>query len=202
MTREEAIARIKDHIEIHRCHERNAVKIFEALDMAIKALEQPEPCEDTISRQEAIVAINAMFASTPTQMDMKADCLEIIENLPSAQTEKIIRCRDCKHRPEPCEDTISRQAAIALAKDICVPIKDGTVYKHRCIDPDAIKELPSAQPERKTGRWIDGKLDWHGIAMERYCSECGQLLTSAKTIKMSFCPNCGSDMREEQCGKT
>ena len=40
MTREEAVARIKDHIEIHRYHERNAVKIFEALDMAIKALEQ------------------------------------------------------------------------------------------------------------------------------------------------------------------
>lgn len=42
MTREEAITRIKDHIEIHRYHERNAVKIFEALDIAIKALEQPE----------------------------------------------------------------------------------------------------------------------------------------------------------------
>ena len=42
MTREEAVARIKDHIEIHRYHEQNAVKIFEALDMAIKALEQPE----------------------------------------------------------------------------------------------------------------------------------------------------------------
>lgn len=50
MTREEAVARIKDHIEIHRYHERNAVKILEALDMAIKALEQPEqrwiPCTD------------------------------------------------------------------------------------------------------------------------------------------------------------
>lgn len=42
MTREEAIARIKDHIEVHRCHEHSAVKIFEALNMAIKALEQPE----------------------------------------------------------------------------------------------------------------------------------------------------------------
>ena len=40
-------------------------------------------------------------------------------------------------------DLISRQAAIALAKDIIVPIKDGTVYKYRCIDPDSIKELPS-----------------------------------------------------------
>lgn len=42
MTREEAVARIKDHIEVHGYHEQNAVKILEALDMAIKALEQPE----------------------------------------------------------------------------------------------------------------------------------------------------------------
>lgn len=44
MTREEAIVRIKDHIEVHGYHEPNAVKILEALDMAIKALEQPETC--------------------------------------------------------------------------------------------------------------------------------------------------------------
>lgn len=53
MTREEAITRIKDHIEIHRYHERNAVKIFEALDMAIKSLEQPKsqwiPCSNTVN---------------------------------------------------------------------------------------------------------------------------------------------------------
>lgn len=56
MTKEEAITRIKDHIEIHRYHERNAVKIFEALDMAIKSLEQPEPYqeEDAVSRENAI----------------------------------------------------------------------------------------------------------------------------------------------------
>lgn len=42
MTREEAITRIKDHIEVHKYNEQNAVKIFEALNMAIKSLEQPE----------------------------------------------------------------------------------------------------------------------------------------------------------------
>lgn len=41
MTKEEAIIRIKNHIEIHK-YKRNAIKIFEALDMAIKALEQPD----------------------------------------------------------------------------------------------------------------------------------------------------------------
>lgn len=40
--------------------------------------------DDFISRQAAIDAINTMFAPTPTQMDIKEDCLEIIENLPSA----------------------------------------------------------------------------------------------------------------------
>ena len=44
--------------------------------------------DDTISRQVAIGAINSMFAPTPTQMDMKEDCLEIIDNLPSAQPEQ------------------------------------------------------------------------------------------------------------------
>lgn len=42
MTNAEAITRIKDHIVVHRYLERNAVKILEALDMAIKSLEQPE----------------------------------------------------------------------------------------------------------------------------------------------------------------
>lgn len=69
MTREEAVARIKDHIEIHRYHERNAVKIFEALDMAIKALEQPEPhwipCSERLPErpeQMLVYAINTHFS--------------------------------------------------------------------------------------------------------------------------------------------
>ena len=88
MTREEAITRIKDHIEIHRYHERNAVKIFEALDMAIKALEQ-EPCEDAVSREAAIdAALSAFSRGLLASPD--------IRKLPSVQP-KIIRCKDCKH---------------------------------------------------------------------------------------------------------
>jgi hypothetical protein len=41
-------------------------------------------------------------------------------------------------------DYISREAAIALAKDIVVPTKDGCDYRHRCIDPQDITELPAA----------------------------------------------------------
>lgn len=40
---------------------------------------------DLISRKAAIDAISSMFAPTPVQKDMVEDCLEIIENLPSAE---------------------------------------------------------------------------------------------------------------------
>ena len=40
MTREEAIARIREHKIIHKMNEPRAIYISEALEMAIKALEQ------------------------------------------------------------------------------------------------------------------------------------------------------------------
>lgn len=39
MTKEEAVARIKDHIEVHHIKEDRAIKIVQALNMAIEALE-------------------------------------------------------------------------------------------------------------------------------------------------------------------
>ena len=49
-----------------------------------------------------------------------------------------------------------------------------------------LHDLPSAQPERKKGRWIDksGGIDgaWN------YCSVCGEQAIDL----FDFCPNCGS----------
>lgn len=85
MTKEEAITRIKDHIEIHRYHERNAVKIFEALDMAIKSLEQPEPYqeEDAVSKKQAIEVANAVWSVTGDKNVAKV--WEQIKDLPSVR---------------------------------------------------------------------------------------------------------------------
>ncbi len=49
MTREEAIERIKDHIQAHRMSEPRAVKISEALYMAIEALKKLNVIERIIS---------------------------------------------------------------------------------------------------------------------------------------------------------
>lgn len=68
-TREEAVARIKDHIEIHRYHEQTAVKIFEALDMAIKALEQSEqqwiPIKEGPPKKEGSYLVQSKYIEMP-----------------------------------------------------------------------------------------------------------------------------------------
>ena len=88
------------------------------------------------------------------------------------------------------DDLIERQAAIDLAKDLCVPTKDGSIYRHRCVDPDAIRELPSAQPERKKGKWL--AIGNSGLAT----CKCGHITDRYSVY--NFCPNCGADMRGEQ----
>ena len=94
--------------------------------------------------------------------------------------------------PEPCDDTISRQAAIdAVERNSC--------NTQRAID--AVNALPSAQPERKKGKWIResaGAWMWT-------CSYCGKDDAYAysaddayePTVLQDFyCPNCGAKMEE------
>ena len=62
-----------------------------------------------------------------------------------------------------------------------------------CSDVDAIMELPSAQPERKPGKWeiyVISMFDGEGCR----CSECG----FEGAPYWDFCPGCGADMRGEQ----
>ena len=66
------------------------------------------------------------------------------------------------------------------------------------------EHLPSAQPERKKGKWIPGReiaREMCGDAVTEIfyenfnCSVCGY---SIQYIPLSnFCPNCGADMRRE-----
>ena len=41
MTKQEAIIRIKNHMDVHRMYEPEGIKISEALEMAVKSLEEP-----------------------------------------------------------------------------------------------------------------------------------------------------------------
>ena len=78
MTREEAIARIKDHKIVHKMNEPRAIYISEALEQ--------EPCEDAISRQ----AVLDLVVANHTELNginvvMYSPYYKDIKQLPSVQ---------------------------------------------------------------------------------------------------------------------
>lgn len=62
---------------------------------------------------------------------------------------------------------------------------------------DAVMELPSAQPERKKGTWIFVRVEEAGNVLYE-CSECGKGDIHAPEVSVSYCWNCGADMRGEK----
>lgn len=94
------------------------------------------------------------------------------------------------------DDLISRQAAI----DIVTPHDDNRVMR------DALEELPSAQPERIKGHWIDTNIFFPNtcgqFVHEVYCDKCYGIAYFRRTnnayVGASICPNCGTDMTGEQ----
>ena len=110
------------------------------------------------------------------------------------------------------DDLINRQAAIDALKGLPTWWADsGGQYGGAqppmvaLLDPEdavsAIENLPSAQPERKKGKWIrhdEIKNVYGGICIE--CSECGEKYVVQHILDEKHCRNCGADMRGEKDG--
>lgn len=82
-------------------------------------------------------------------------------------------------------DLISRQAAIDEVKQLYE--WHDTVTEDRLINH--LKRLPSAQPERKTGKWT--KISPASIYE---CSVCGQNIMTQDIDVYSYCHGCGAKM--------
>lgn len=69
---------------------------------------------------------------------------------------------------------------------------------YKCDIFQELKDLPSAEPERKTGKWIKHIDDLFPEESMEECSECHemQFIDNGKCDK--YCPNCGADMRGEK----
>ena len=108
-------------------------------------------------------------------------------------------------------DLISRRAAID-ALHMHLMYRMGTDSNKKRLD-EWINNLPSAQPERKKGKWIPvdsysafggDEATWmaHGNPVAfYYCSECKEQAYSGEdreSLTTDFCPNCGADMRGEE----
>ena len=95
------------------------------------------------------------------------------------------------------DDFISRQAAKEAVRMVFKDLQTRTEINI------LINDLPSAEPERKTGKW-----DFMGWQMFQ-CSECKHTFTqdflegwreyTYEPFFPPFCPNCGADMREGEC---
>ena len=92
-------------------------------------------------------------------------------------------------------DTIYRQAAIdCLCNGKCTEegrwCDDGD-----CMPVRRINSLPSAQPERKRGKWLlYAQRD--GIETGSECSQCGYHIYIPPQYGHNFCPNCGATMEK------
>ena len=104
---------------------------------------------------------------------------------------------------EKVSDLISRQAAIDAVEKLYLPQTKGETAAEeinrvawRCAlncAEEMIGHLPSAQPERKKGKWIGKPLA--GYCTVR-CSVCNDAFIE-NSGKWNFCPNCGARMRGE-----
>lgn len=62
------------------------------------------------------------------------------------------------------------------------------------IDRQTILGLPSAEPERKTGKWI------YNSPVTMKCDQCGLVIKDWDWNRFKYCPNCMAEMRGEQDG--
>ena len=94
-------------------------------------------------------------------------------------------------------DLINRKSALKALR----PIMRKSDYFYEILK--AIQDVPPAEPERKTGKWITTDDGWDGEYF--VCSVCGCPWTliegTPEDNGMNFCPNCGADMRGTWDGK-
>lgn len=140
---------------------------------------QSEPCGDAVSRQVAIdtllkwmrpICINNL--GEVVESDDMVATRNILKSLPSVQ-------------PETCEDAVSR----ADVEGEIANILRGVFVEYQDIAKKTASKLPPVAPKRKTGKWTN----------ENACEFCGFQPWYERDIHtLSYCPNCGADMRGEQ----
>lgn len=138
---------------------------------------------DCISRHKAIEAI----MSEPPDAHYPSWYADILKELPSASTEL---SNNSPKLDNENGDLISRQDAIKYFAELweCIEaIGDKEEWEDVCVT--TANEIKSAQPERKTGKWIDiGGVIRYGCPFCHYAQE----------RKSDFCPHCGSCMKGDE----
>jgi len=108
-------------------------------------------------------------------------------------------------------DLIDRNFALSTYQDLCDGITACTECKmhyddYGCLLEEWIEKLPSAEPERMTGKWMPGKETGRSMIGDAViaiyydhftCSRCGRVYNTEEKPKWRHCPNCGVKMEDE-----
>ena len=215
MTNEEAIKTLEANYP-DACFEQ----LREAVDAAIEALKAQDADSDTISRKAAIDAILAVTGNSSVRelyehvqehglSEMWSGgvnaAIDIIIAVPPAQPEK--RTEERMETHGVCLDAIDRKAAIDAVMEFMPSLTtpdgsgqfDREIFEAQEMFIDigqALNELPSAQPERQKGEWIDYTED--GYVECPFCHSATNC--DGNKDELHFCFSCGADMRGEQDG--
>ena len=158
MTREEAIEVLNGIEEVHGTLPEDGNKIDEALSMAIKALEQ-EPCEDANANQHNSNALNDVGQHTNAlEVDAisRQAVLDYIHRILNQGTgkkksfefiQKYVEKQPPVNPQEPCEDAISRSAAIKAIDERAKRIKNEDTLNGLAGAVGILFELPSVKPQ-------------------------------------------------------
>ena len=170
MTNEEAIARIREHQVIHKHKEPRAIRITEAFDLAIKALEEIEKHKETFD-----------WCTDCKEYDQEAHCCH--------RWTKQIRDTVDELKSQPAEgDLISRADAIEMAIEGADDWGGGCSNHRAEMITEYINRVPSVKP--KKGKWIVISCEPTDIFK---CSECGMRVINP----YRYCHNCGAKMEVE-----
>lgn len=168
MTREEAILCVKGIKNLGHDMFTKQKDFQECLDMAIKALEQ-EPCEDCVSRQQAIELVNEVIGGKNELADAIRDGVEaVLSALPPVTPVAYIA--KVSFSKEDMQELIDKKM-----KDIVAERKKGKwinkSHKSTCKITVAVTE----------------------------CSCCGKKIPfNCDEFIYRYCPNCGAEMEEEE----
>lgn len=126
--------------------------------------------DELISRQ---AAIDAFEDTTFTKNEIRRRLSEV----PPAQ-------------PEPCEDAVSRKAAIAQMQGLS---KWNGIIADSCVDFEDVisvlenkENLPPVTPKQRTGEYVHVS----GYSDQYKCTACGIDIVPMRVVK--FCPECGT----------
>ena len=150
-------------------------------DLKVPDFEEPrkqEPCED-----------KRLYIKVFADLEPDDIAEKIYQICDEDKFPKVIESLKEYFDSEPCDDAISRQAALD-----CLTATELKKFDFIIQAREAINNLSPVTPQQKVGKWIaveNEEMETIGY----YCSECD--LPMETEYRAKFCPNCGAKMEVE-----